>query len=157
MFYVGKNGKTIFSTNDPDSLIIKGNIDLWNRPILPYTNKAGTKVLGYHTLYSITTVEQAGSEYRAIILPTIYTQNGVAVEKTEAEILAKYAAAGGYQGTAKHLGVLRGATKADAIMNANDYAYLLSYQSANLTEKRIPGFSLETLVNTPGGSDSVWT
>jgi hypothetical protein len=156
-YRIGKNGKSISSTFDADSLIIRGNLDLWNRPVLPYSDKPGSPIIGYHTLYSMTIVEQAGSEYRAIILPTIYTENGMAVKKTEAEIEAKYRAAGGYQGTAKHLGVLRGATKADAILNADDYAWLLSRQAEMLTMKRFPGLSLETLTNVPGGSDSVWT
>lgn len=145
------------STNDLNSLIIVGNIDLWNRPIYLVRNAANTKTLGYHTLYSTSITEVAGSEYRTIILPTIYTVNGAAVIKTPAEVIAKYNADGGYQGSAKHLGVLSGATKRASILNARDYAFLLSRQQELVVLKRISDFSLETLANTPGGSDSVWT
>ena len=76
--------------------------------------------------------------------------------KTEAQIIEKYNNAGGYSGTAKHLGVIAGPTFNEAVLNARDYGILLSLQSDLVTSKRFPGFNLSTLVATPGSLDSQW-
>jgi hypothetical protein len=101
-------------------------------------------------------VVAAGSEYRAVILPTIYTKDGVAVTRTEDEVLSRYNEGGGYSGTAKHLGVIAGGTINEARLNARDYAFLLSFQQNLIMRKRFPGFSFSSLVNTPGSTDSNW-
>jgi hypothetical protein len=146
------------STGDADAVIITGNLNLWDRPVLPVRNKANTKTLDLKTVFSVTKVEQFGTEYRAIILPTIYTStSGQAIEKTEQEVIAAYNAAGGYAGSAKHVGVVRGETKAKAILNARDYATLISFQQSAILEKRFPGVNFNDIPNTPGGPDSVWT
>lgn len=154
--YAAYLGKMQDSTNSRNTVIITGNIDLWERPVLLIQNNAGTQTLGYQTLFSITHVVASGSEYRAIILPSIYTENGQPVMKTEAEIIEKYNNAGGYSGTAKHLGVVAGPTFNEAVLNARDYGILLSLQSDLVTRKRFPGFSLSTVVATPGSLDSQW-
>jgi hypothetical protein len=136
------------STLDKDSLIVTGNMNLWNRPIFIGANQE------IKTIYSITKVEQAGSEYRAIIIPTIYTSgSGQAIEVSEQEVIAAYNAAGGYAGSAKHMGVLRGDTKSKAILNARDYATLLSFQQNFILKQRFPNSNFG---NTPGGPDSLW-
>jgi hypothetical protein len=139
------------STNDKDTVIYVGNLDLYNRPALPSSN-------GLHTTFSITITQQFGSEWRAILLPSIFTQGGVAVMKTEAEIVSAFNAAGGYLGTGKHLGVIRGDTEAKAILNARDYGKLISMQQEQICYKRFPSVNgnLNLVPNTPGGTDSLW-
>jgi len=139
------------STNDKDTVIYVGNLDLYNRPALPSSD-------GLHTTFSITITEQFGSEWRAILLPSIFTQNGVAVMKTEAEIVSAFNAAGGYLGTGRHLGVVRGDTEAKAILNARDYGKLISMQQEQICYKRFPSVNgdLSLVPNTPGGTDSLW-
>lgn len=154
--YASVLGKIEDSTNLRNTIIITGNIDLWERPVLLVPNTAGTQTIAYHTLYSITHIVESGSEFRAILLPLIYTENGMPVMKTEAQAIEKYNAAGGYSGTAKHLGVINGPTRNAAILNARDYGYLLSFQQNLIMSKRFPDFSLSTIVNTPGSTDSQW-
>jgi hypothetical protein len=154
--YASYYGKIPKSTNNRNSVILTGNLDLWNRPIIPILNKASTKTIGYHTLYTITRIEAAGSEYRAILLPCVYTVNGVAVLKSIEEIYAKYDADGGYSGTAKYLAIVRGASRVDAILNGRDYGLLLSRQQSLVIEKRFPGINSADFPNTPGGLDSEW-
>jgi hypothetical protein len=154
--YAAYLGKMEDSTNSRNTVIITGNIDLWERPVLLIQNAAQTETYGIQTLYSITHVVPSGSEYRAIILPSIYTENGQPVIKTEAQIIEKYNAAGGYSGTAKHLGVVAGPTFNEAVLNARDYSILLSLQSNLVTWKRFPAFNLSTIVATPGSLDSQW-
>lgn len=152
--FVGKIEKSTFQRN---TIVLTGNIDLWERPIVPIVNKSGSETVGFHTLFSITHVVAAGSEYRAILLPTIYTQNGEAIIKTEDEVIAKYEADGGYSGSAKYLAVIAGGTRKEAILNARDYAVLLSVQQDLIVTKRFPSdFKFSTLVNTPGSADSNW-
>jgi hypothetical protein len=110
------------------------------------------------TIFSITYEFEFGSEWRAVVLPTIYTQGGVAVLKSSAEVIAKYNADGGYLGTAKYLAVVRGETKQKAILNARDYAYLLSKQQSLILDKRFPEYSGSrgSIPNTAGDSTSLW-
>jgi hypothetical protein len=145
------------STGDRNSLIYAGNLDLYTRPVLPDGNE------NPKTIYSYTITEPYGSEYRAILLPLIYTQNNVAVtlENSLQEVEQKFWNAGGYEGSGKHLGVLRGTTKKDAIRNARDYAKLISLQQTLVLKHRFPQYAnsvggLGTIPNTPGGSDSLW-
>lgn len=150
------NGKTKEkSTGDRNCLIYKGNLDLYTRPVLP-TGEFEPK-----TIYSLTITEQYGSEYRAILLPLIFTQNGLAVEKSEAAVESAFWSAGGYEGSGKHLGVVRGKTEEDAIRNARDYAKLISFQQKLILKHRFPEYAnamggLGTIPNTPGGTDSLW-
>ena len=145
------------STNDKNSIVSLGNLDLFNRPVLPFLGSTISQS-GIHTTYSLTHVFAAGSEYRAVLLPTIYTENGVAVMKTDDEIIAKYNAAGTYLGSAKHLGVLSGSTEKKAILNARDYGWLISQQQQEICAKRFPeaGYKFYLIPNTPGGLDSAW-
>ena len=78
--------------------------------------------------------------------------------KTEAEIVSAFNAAGGYLGTGKHLGVVRGDTEAKAILNARDYGKLISMQQEQICYKRFPSVNgnLDLVPNTPGGTDSLW-
>ena len=148
------------STNDKNSIVSLGNLDLYNRPVLPFDLPETSPVspYGVHTTYSLTHVFPAGSEYRAVLLPTIYTQGGVAVMKTNAEVVAKYNTAGGYLGSAKHLGVLSGATEKKAILNARDYGWLISQQQEEILAKRFPeyGYNFFLIPNTPGEAGSNW-
>ena len=153
--YAAEKGPMPASTNDFNSLIITGNLDLYNRPLYVVRNKKN-EVIEWRTIHSITHVVQAGSEYRAIVLPSVFTENGTSVMKTNDEIIDRYNADGGYAGSAKHLGVLRGNTFEDAVRNARDYGYLLSIQSFWVFVVKIPNFNEKKLVNTPGGSDSNW-
>jgi hypothetical protein len=107
----------------------------------------------------MTHVVEVGSEWRAILLPLIYTDGGLAVQKTEAEVIAKYEAAGGYSGSAKYLAVLSGTTKEKAILNARDYGYLISKQQSLIFDKRFPTYvgNEGTTPNTAGDSTSNWT
>ena len=138
--------KELSSTLEENVLLVDGNIDLWDRPILMSSGDA-------KTLFSITEVVSASAPFACVLLPTIYTENNEPVEKTEAEVIAKYNSDGGYLGSAKHLGVITGSTKRKAITNARDYAKLLSWQQTLVLRKR---FSDEEIVNTPGGADSEW-
>lgn len=152
------NGKsTEKSTGDRNSLIYAGNLDLYTRPVLQDGNQEPK------TIYSYTITEQYGSEYRAILLPLIYTENNIAVTKENSleAVEDKFWDAGGYEGSGKHLGVLRGATEKDAIRNARDYAKLVSLQQQLILKHRFPEYAnsmggLGTIPNTPGGSDSLW-
>jgi len=154
--YAAHLGKIQDSTNSRNTVIITGNIDLWERPVFLIQNAAGTETYSIQTLYSITHVVPSGSEYRAILLPTVYTEGGQPVIKTEAQVIAKYNADGGYSGTAKHLGVIAGPTFNEAVLNARDYGFLLSFQQLGIMSKRFPSFNLSTIVATPGSSDSQW-
>lgn len=147
------------STNDKDTVIYLGNLDLYNRPVLPFSLPGRTpSPYGIHTTYSYSMIEQFGSEWRCILLPTIYTINGLAVEKTPEEVMAAFIAAGGYLGNGKHLGVVRGDTSEKAKLNGRDYGYLISIQQELITEKRFPDVNgqLYLIPNTPGGVDSAW-
>jgi hypothetical protein len=152
--YASTYGKIPKSTNNRNSVILTGNIDLWNRPIIPILNQASTKTIGYHTLFTISRIEAAGSEYRAILLPLVYTVNGEAVIKSVEEVYAKYDADGGYSGSAKYLAVVRGSSREDAILNGRDYGLLLSRQQSLIIEKRFPGINSADFPNTPGGVNS---
>jgi len=149
------NGKpTEKSTGDRNSLIYAGNLDLYTRPVLPDGNNEPK------TIFSLTITEQYGSEYRAILLPLIYTENGLAVTKENdvSEVENKFWNAGGYEGSGKHLGVLRGATEKDAIRNARDYAKLVSLQQQLILKHRFATYASTgtSPPNTPGGADSLW-
>lgn len=143
------------STNNLNTVLITGNIDLWNRPVLPILNKRG-KTVELRTLYTITYIVAAGSEYRGILLPLIFTEGGAAVEKTEAQVISKYNADGGYSAGAKFLAVVAGATKRAALLNARDYALLLSKQQELIVRQRFSGINLGNIPNTPGSADSGW-
>jgi len=149
------NGKpTEKSTGDRNSLIYSGNLDLYTRPVLPDGNNEPK------TIFSLTITEQYGSEYRAILLPLIYTENGLAVTKENyvSQVESKFWNAGGYEGSGKHLGVLRGKTEKDAILNARDYGKLISLQQRLILKHRFPQYesALSSIPNTAGGSDSSW-
>jgi hypothetical protein len=145
------------STRDENSLIITGNLNLWQRPVLAFRNRKNTKNINVETMMPIIKVEPFGTEYRAILIPTIYTSaGGQPIIKTEEEVLAKYNTDGGYQGSAKHLGVLRGSTKVKARLNARDYAFLLKRQQLLVLQNRFPDISVDDIPNTPGGLDSNW-
>jgi hypothetical protein len=145
------------STRDENSLIITGNLNLWQRPVLAFRNTQNTKNINVETMMPIIKVESFGTEYRAILIPTIYTSaDGQPIIKTEEEVLAKYNTDGGYQGAAKHLGVLRGSTKVKARLNARDYAFLLKRQQLLVLQNRFPDISVDDIPNTPGGLDSNW-
>jgi hypothetical protein len=148
---IAQGGAGQASTNDADSVLYTGNINLFSRPVLP----SGSDAM---TIFSITYEFEFGSEWRAVVLPTIYTQGGVAVLKSSAEVIAKYNADGGYLGTAKYLAVVRGETKQKAILNARDYAYLLSKQQSLILDKRFPEYSGSrgSIPNTAGDSTSLW-
>jgi hypothetical protein len=154
--YASYYGKIPKSTNNRNSVILTGNVDLWNRPIIPILNQASTKTIGYHTLYTITRIEAAGSEYRAILLPLVYTVNGEAIIKSVDEVYAKYDADGGYSGSAKYLAIVTGSSREDAILNGRDYGLLLSRQQSLVIEKRFPGINSADFPNTPGGANSEW-
>jgi hypothetical protein len=145
------------STRDENSLIITGNLNLWQRPVLAFRNTQNTKNINVETMMPIIKVESFGTEYRAILIPTIYTSaGGQPIVKTEEEALAKYNTDGGYQGSAKYLGVLRGSTKVKARLNARDYAFLLKRQQLLVLQNRFPDISVDDIPNTPGGLDSNW-
>lgn len=152
--YAAAYGKIPKSTNNKDSVILTGNIDLFNRPLVPILNKAGTKTIGYHTLFSIEYVYAEGSEFRAVVLPTVFTENGQAVVKTPAEAIANYINDGQYSGSAKYLAVVAGASRQDASLNGRDYGLLLSQQQSLVSKIRFDGVKLQDFVNTPGGVDS---
>jgi hypothetical protein len=154
------------STNDIDCLIFAGNMDLYNRPALPF-NYNHTK--GVHTIFSQSHPFLYGSEWRAIIFPVIWTDPEtnlafiledmaqvatVYEEFSEADMGAPIA-----EGGVPNLGLVRGATKDAALKNARDYAYLLSWQQELIVNKRFPGYvNTKWLIpNTPGGADSIWT
>ena len=154
--YASTYGKIPKSTNNRNSVIITGNIDLWDRPIVLLRNSAQTKTIGYHTLYSVEYVYAEGSSFKAAVLPTVFTENGVAVIKTYDEVVAKYIADGAYSGSAKYLAIVEGGSREDAVLNGRDYGLLLSRQQSLVIEKRFPGISFKNFVNTPGGVDSEW-
>ena len=146
----GKYGED--STNDQNSVIYTGNLNLYNRPILIVDDE------DIRTTYSVTLGPFLfGSEWRAVIVPTIFTQGGLAVQKTEAEVLARYNSQGGYAGTAKYLAVVRGDTKKKAILNARDYGTLISWQQQEILKARYPNARKGSDIgNVPGGADSNW-
>ena len=147
------------STNDKDTVIYSGNLDLYNRPVLPFSLAGRTpSPYGIHTTYSTQHTALFGSEWRCVILPTIYTIGGVAIIKTPTQVINAYLAAGGYLGSGKHLGVVRGTTEKKANLNGRDYAYLISLQQSEITNVRFPSVNgaFYLIPNTPGGVDSAW-
>lgn len=144
------------STLDQNSLIITGNMSLWERPILPITNKSGV-VIGADSINPIVKIETYGSSFRAVILPRIWTVDGQAVLVGKTEVISNYNSDGGYAGSAKHMGVLSGSTREKAKLNARDYIFLLKKQEALVLDKRFPQISdIENLTSTAGGADSVF-
>jgi hypothetical protein len=152
--YASTYGKIPKSTNNRNSVILTGNIDLWNRPIV--LSVSNGKTVGYHTLFSVEYVYPEGSSFKAAVLPTVFTEDGVAVIKTYDEVVAKYLADGAYSGSAKYLAIVEGGSRQDAVLNGRDYGLLLSRQQSLVIEKRFPGISFKNFVNTPGGVDSEW-
>jgi|LakMenE01Jun11ns_1017448.scaffolds.fasta_scaffold9930674_2 hypothetical protein len=152
--YASTYGKIPKSTNNRNSVILTGNIDLWNRPIV--LSVSNGKTVGYHTLFSVEYVYAEGSSFKAAVLPTVFTEDGVAVIKTYDEVVAKYLADGGYSGSAKYLAIIEGGSRQDAVLNGRDYGLLLSIQQSGVIEERFPGISFKNFVNTPGGVDSEW-
>jgi len=146
------------STNDVDTLIVQGNIDLYNRPAHPISSVNNK---GIETLNSITHLVQYGSEWRGILLPTIWTDpdTNLAIKKTSAEVVSRYLALEVIEaGSAYHLGIIRGITKFDAEKNARDYAWLLHWQQELVVNKRFPTYVNKKwlIPNTPGSADSIW-
>ncbi len=152
--YASIYGKIPKSTNDRNSVIITGNIDLWNRPIA--LGLSNGKVVEYHTLYSFEYIYPEGSTFKAAVLPSVFTENGVAVLKSYDEVVARYIADGGYSGSAKYLAIVEGASRETATLNGRDYGLLLSRHQSLIIEKRFPGIRFQDFVNTPGGPDSEW-
>lgn len=146
----GKPGEK--STNDQNSVIYTGNLNLYYRPILIVDEE------DIRTTYSITLGPFLfGSEWRAVLVPSIFTQGGQPVQKTEAEILAKYNLQGGYAGSAKYFAVVRGDTKKKAILNARDYGQLISWQQQEIVKAKYPNaVKGSDIGNQPGGPDSNW-
>lgn len=144
------------STLDQDALIIVGNMSLWEMPVLPIANKAGI-VIGAKSIEPFIKIETFGSSYRAIILPRIWTVDGNAEVVSDSAVLNKYNSAGGYLGTAKHMGVVSGSTRSKARLNARDYVFLLKLQEILVLNKRFPTESdIDSLTATPGGADSIF-
>lgn len=154
--YAAFVGKIPKSTNDRNSIVLTGNIDLWERPVFLLRNPSDTETIGYETLLSHIYIVTAGSEYHAILLPLIYTEGGEAVQKSSDDVEDKYINDGGYSGSAKFLAVISGSTRDKAARNARDYAFLLYKQQELVMRNRFPEFSLSTLENTPGSEDSDW-
>ena len=156
---ITKGKKGADSTNDMDTLIVEGNMNLYNRPAFPFNSG---KLKGVETVHSEAFTYQFGSEWRAVILPTVWTNaaTNTAVRKTSSQVIALYDANElAVPGSAYHLGILRGITESDAIKNARDYAYLLHWQQELIVNKRFPTYvNRKWLIpNTPGSADSNWT
>lgn len=155
---ITKGKKGADSTNDIDTLIIQGNMDLYNRPMFPI---AGGANKGVETVKSTTHLVSYGSEWRGILLPTIWTDadTNLAIEKTAAEVISRYETLeAAEEGSAYHLGIIRGITKSDAEKNARDYAWLLHWQQELVVNKRFPAnVNTKWLIpNTGGSEDSTW-
>jgi hypothetical protein len=141
------SNKAESSTLQANTVVATGNLDLWDRPVLIADNGEAK------TVYSVSHVINATTPYLCVVLPLIYTEGGVVVQKTEAEVIAKYNADGGYLGSAKYFAVVSGPTKRNAIINARDYGLLLSWQNELVLKKRFGGPASEAI----GGPDSEWT
>jgi hypothetical protein len=128
--------KSAPSTNDRNSNIVVGNLNLFERPIYKTStliSRTRPQVVDsyIYTFYS-------GSEWRSVLIPAIYAYvyndeeaaqvKVSAVRKSLTEAKDKYLELGGFEGSAKHFGVFRGETYADANANARDYLYLLVWQ-----------------------------
>lgn len=145
------------STLEFETLTVTGNIDLYNRPVLA-KRQGKSKIIDFQTLSSITHTFESGSEWLSVLLPTVFTEGGEAVVKPSSQVIADYEANGGWEGSAKHLGVIRGSTRMNSIANARDYAFLLSWQQNHTLFKRLSKSQLQNPnLNIPGGEDSEWT
>ena len=143
------------STLEIETLAVIGNLDLYNRPVLAQRN-GSSKNIEFKTLNSITITFESGSEWLSVIVPRIYTINSQAVELTVQQAVNLYETNGGWNGSAKHLGVLRGSTRMNSIANARDYAWLLSWQQNHTLFKRLTKSQLSNpSLNIAGGADSV--
>lgn len=146
----------IKSTGDKDSMVVSGNINLYNLPVFPAPTQSGSwrppaTVAVY--VYSF----DSGSEVFSVLLPAIYNEGGNAVLKTRSQAIAKYSASGGYLGSAKHYGVFRGGNSNKSTANARDYAALLWVQQIHyVLPKRFPSIQLSAIPNTVGSTDSNW-
>lgn len=144
------------STLDQDSIIITGNMSLWERPLVLITNKSGL-LIGIKSIEPFIKVETFGSSYRAIILPRIWTVDGEGAIVDDDEIVDKYNSDGGYSGSAKHMGVISGSTRARAKLNARDYMFLLGLQEVLVLNRRFPANNdIENITSTAGGADSIF-
>lgn len=147
----------VVSTLEVETVVVVGNLDLYNRPILA-KRQGKSKVIDFQTLFSITYTFESGSEWLSILLPTVFTEGGEAVIKPSSQVIADYEANGGWNGTAKHLGVIKGSTRMNSIANARDYAFLLSWQQNHVIFKRLSKSELQDPnLNIAGGEDSEWT
>lgn len=145
------------STLEVETVSVIGNINLYNRPILA-KRRGSSKVIDFQTLLSVTYTFESGSEWLSILLPTVFTEGGEAVVRPSSQVIADYLGNGGWEGTAKHLGVIRGATRMNSIANARDYAFLLSWQQNHILFKRLSKSQLQNPnLNMAGGEDSEWT
>jgi len=150
---------TSASTGDENCVISIGNINLWERPVLPTGDspKNGAAL----TLEHMAIAFQSGGQWRAGIVPQVYTVLGSATFKTRGEVTAYINSVGAatfFGGTGKHLGIVSGATKERALLNARDYGFLIKRQQEEVLAKRFPDKANTpwTIPNTAGAADSVW-
>lgn len=145
------------STLENETVIIAGNINLYERPVKARRN-GSSKIINFDTLGIFTVTLESGSEWLTILLPTIWTEGGEAVEKTGSEVVDVLEDSGGWESeSAKHFGVIRGTTRTNSIINARDYTFLLDLQQRHILLKRLTKLELKNSnLNLPGGDDSQW-
>jgi len=146
------------STLENETVVVTGNINLYERPVLAQ-RLGSSKIITFNTLGVVTVTVESGSEWLTIILPTIWTEGANAVQKTATEVINLFEDSTGYEGLnpGKHLGVVRGTTRTNSIINARDYTFLLDLQQRHILMKRLTKAELaDPELNLGGAEDSQW-
>jgi hypothetical protein len=156
-YLLGSN--TNDSTNDVGCVHSIGNMNLWNRPVIPTGSSASSGKAA--TIEHIIVTFESGGTWYAGIVPTVWTVNGSASLVSESEITTYIDSVGRstyFLTSGKHLGVLTGSNSVRASLNARDYAYLINRQQEDVLINRFPEYSGTPwlIPNTGGATDSIW-
>jgi hypothetical protein len=108
----------------------QGNVDLYGRPVLV----SGSTVKTTHsiTIYPWTEAGVNNGKPFSLLLTPIWTVDGVPVELTQNQTIAKY------QSDGKFLAKARGKSKKEAIANTEVYANLIHGQQQEIMKQKFP-------------------
>ena len=150
MFFKKRAVKGIFPLPDADhrteyypehteGIIISGNIDLYERPVLVSGNYPKTASPVW--IYPWTEAGVNGGKPFTLLLTSIWTIDGAPVQLTNQQTVDKYIVDG------KFIAKARGKSKSNSIANAAIYSSSVQAQQGELLIKRFP---TGKYVNTPG-------
>jgi hypothetical protein len=117
---------------DRDNFLQAGNIDMWNRPLLPstYKNETLTKCRTLSMFYHSTTVIYGGETFNVyVVLERLFCVDGTVIELSEAEAIDKY------ESESIHHGIFYQTAGLDKV---NAYMYVLIQAQMLTVLKRFP-------------------